>query len=151
MIKLLLISDVSGLGQKGDIVEVKPGFARHYLLPRKLAKTVTFQEIKELEKKKEEQNSQKEKALVGAQNLADQISGKMLEFTRKASPKGKIFGSISVKDIAKELASKIKIKIDDKNIKLEKPSKKEGEHKAIINLGDGIEANIKIIVKGEEE
>lgn len=147
--KVILLADAVDLGKEGEVIEVKPGFARHYLLPKKLAKIATEEEIQILEKKQIEKRAKEETALLSKKNLVDQLSGKVLSFKKKIGVKGKMFGSVTQKEIANQLAEKMNIKIKDSDVVLEKSIKEAGEHKVIIKLGEGIEATMKIIVEKE--
>jgi len=149
MIKLILLSDVSDLGQKGEIVEVKPGYARNFLIPRKLAKMATDEEIEKLEQKQEEEKAKKEAEFSEKKSLAEQLSGTTLEFEKKQTGKGKIFGSVDGKAIAKELAKKTNLKLKSADIKLEKPLKEIGEHKVSIKLAKDIKVDIKVLIRGK--
>lgn len=149
MIKLILLSDVSDLGKKGDVIEVKPGYFRNYLLPKKLAKIATDKEIEKLEEKQKQAKVKKEAELSEKQNLANQLARATLEFEKKESAKGKIFGSVDAKAIAKELEKKAKVKLDQTDIKLEKPIKNVGEHKVSIKLAENVKADIKVLIRGK--
>lgn len=149
MIKLILLSDVSDLGKKGDIISVKPGYGRNYLIPQKLAKVATDEEVKKLEEKQKEEKAKVETKLSEKKTLADQLAGITLELERKEGAKGKIFGSVDAKAIAKELSRKSNIDIEPKEVILSKSIKEVGEHKVAIQLAKNIKVNIKVVIKGK--
>lgn len=147
--KMLLLADVADLGKKGDLVEVKEGYGRNFLIPKGLAKVAseTIEEKVLEESKKEEEKKQKE--IEKNQKLAQKISKLNLEFKEKASSKKKIFGSIDEKKIADALSKKIGIKVSSKQINLKKHIKEIGEHSTEINLSNSIIAQVKITVSAK--
>lgn len=147
--KLILLKDVLNLGQRDEVVNVKPGFAQHYLLPQKLAKIASDEEVVILEKKEAEKRKKEEMMFSEKRKLAEQLSGKVLEFRKKIGIRGKIFGSVTAKDIQNELATKLNIKTKADDIILKKPIKEAGEHKIIVKFGKDIETTIKVIVEGQ--
>ncbi len=149
MIKIILLSDVSDLGKKGEILEVKPGYVRNYLMPQGLAKIATDEEVEKLEEKQKKERAEKEAELSEKRSLADQLAGTTLEFEKKESKSGKIFGSVDTKAIAKELEKKANIKLKASDVKLEKPIKDIGEHKVAVKMAQDINVDIKVLIKGK--
>ena len=147
--KLILLKDISNLGQKGDIVEVKPGYGRNFLIPKKLAKIATDEEVEKLEEKQEEEKAKKEAEVSEKKTLADQLSAVTLEFERKEGAKGKIFGSVDTKTIVEELEKKTNVKLQTSDIKLEKPIKEIGEHQVAVRIASDIKVDIKVLIKGK--
>lgn len=149
MIKLILLSDVSGLGKKGEVVSVKDGYARNFLLPQKKAKVVTSEEIEKLEEEQEKTKQKETAEIEEKSNLANKLGGTTLEFIKKAASKKKIFGSVTAKDIANELKEKTNVEVSATYVKLPKPLKEEGEHKVKISLAKDIETSIKVLIKAK--
>jgi large subunit ribosomal protein L9 len=146
--KVILIQDIKSLGKKGDIKEVSDGYARNYLLPKKMAGVATpgaiakAQEEKDKERESQAENNKK------LQDLADSLKGKKISLKTKEK-KGKLFGSIGAKEIQKALALE-NIDISEKNIIQEDPIKKIGEHKIRIRLANDIETDIILAVTGDK-
>lgn len=145
--KVILVQDVKNIGKKGEIKEVADGYARNFLLPRKLVEIATpaaVQESKVLfenQIKKEKENSEANK------KLAQNVEGKEIVIKRKAK-KGKLFGSVGAKEIAEELKRQ-SVEVWEKSVILGEPIKNTGETEVVIDLGGNIRAKIK--VKVEEE
>ena len=144
--KIVLLSDVKNIGKLGDIKEVADGFARNFLFPKKLAEMATDTAIKKVEIEKQKQNEIAKKNLEATQELASQLDGKEITISAKAKD-GKLFGSITAKNIVKEL-KKEKFDIKENSIILE-PIKELGEYDLRIELEHGIEVSLKLIVKEE--
>ena len=144
--KVVLLSDVKNIGKRGDIKNVADGFARNFLFPKKLAEVATNDAIRKVEIEKQKQNENDKKNLEVTQELASQLDGKEITICAKAKS-GKLFGSITAKNIAKEL-KKEKFDIKENSIILE-PIKELGEYDLKIELEHGIEVSLKLIVKEE--
>ena len=149
--KVILLQTIKGLGNKFDVKQVKDGYGRNFLLPRRLAKIATEQVIKELEAKKTawEKEEQEIKNRLGT--LAKELSGQEFKFTLKTGKKGEIFGSVGKNDIKTLIAANIGTNfheyLKDIEIDLDKPIKKLGEHQVEIDLGKEMKALIRIIIE----
>jgi len=144
--KIILLQEVKSLGKKGDIKEVSDGYARNFLLPKKLAAFATPEAIKKAEIDKIKQAQTKQDELEKYRQLAEKL--KNLEITIAAKEKdGKLFGSVSAKEIAKELKNK-NFDITEKSIKIDEAIKKIGNYKIKIELDHQIAVEIKIKVEG---
>lgn len=117
--KVILLKDVKGLGKQGAVVNASDGHARNFLVPRGLAKEATTGSMKVLEKQKSAQNKKKQEELEEAKALAEKLSNLTVKLEGKAGEGGKLFGSITSKDIAEGLAKQHKIKIDKRKIQLD--------------------------------
>jgi large subunit ribosomal protein L9 len=148
-VKVILIKNVKKLGSEGDIVNVADGYARNYLFPKGLAEEATKTNIKKLKeyKKKEEKKAKNEKN--DAEKLAQKLKEDKINITAKAGEKGKLFGSITNKDIAEIVEEKKKIKIDKRKIQLDDPIKDVGEHNIKIKLHPEVEVEISVVVEAE--
>jgi len=146
--RIVLLQEVAGLGGKGEIKEVKNGYAVNFLLPRGLAVAATRAVLRQLEEKKLREQKKTEKAKEDSTALKGKIEGKSLVFRRKAE-EGKLFGSVTRSDIAKELNARFGFKLKADEIKLTKPIKELGEFPVRIILPGEIEATIKILVEEE--
>jgi len=135
--KVILTQTVEKLGIVGDTKEVKDGFARNYLIPKKFAISVSDPQAKSIIAKVKKEKEEAHKEIGVLKQLAAKLSEKTIEIKAKAGEGEKLFGSVTSEDIAKEL------KLDKHKIEME-PIKTKGEHEVIIKLGHNIEAKIKI-------
>lgn len=149
MMELLLKEDVDNLGHRGEIVKVKPGYGRNYLLPRGLAVQATASSVKqiELQKKSLLKKETEERGL--AQQQAEMFKSVTLEFARKVGEHGILFGSVTSMDIAEEMKAK-GYEFDRKRIQLKDAIKEVGEFDVPLKLHREVISSIKVIVKKEE-
>mgnify|MGYP006302200731 CR=1 FL=1 len=146
--KIILKEDVQKLGSKGDVVDVADGYARNYLLPRKLAVEATKQKLEELKRKEHKQEKKENEKIEEAQEKADKMSEGQYEFKVKAGEEGKLFGSVTTNDIAERLKEN-GFNVDKKDIKLEENIKSLGVHNVTVQLFQDVAAEIKVNVKEE--
>lgn len=146
--KVILLKDIKGTGKKGQIIEASDGHARNYLFPRGLAKPATDSSVRELEHQKASADKRKEKEIEEAKALAQQLEAISLKFAVKIGEGGKLFGSITTKDIAEAIEKNHGIKIDKKKIELA-TIKSAGTTQAEIKLMQGVQAKVKIEVVEE--
>ena len=144
--KVILLQDVKSLGKRGELVEASDGYARNFLLPRKLAKEANAQAMNEY---RNAENSKNYKiATQKAQAEADKkkLEGKVFSMTARAGQSGKLFGSITSKQVAEEIKKQYNITVDKRKVVLERDIKEFGTYKAEVKLYTGISANIDIQV-----
>lgn len=146
--KIILLENVEKVGRKGDILEVAPGFARNYLIPRKLAMEVTPGNLKSVEMQQKSLKKKLEKERLSYQELIKQLNQVTLTFVRKSSEKDVIFGSVSAADIQEELARQ-GFNIDRKKIMLEEPIKRLGTFSVPVKVYQEDRAEIKVVVVRE--
>ena len=147
--KIILLQSYENLGKVGDIVNVKPGFARNYLIPNRIGSIATKQNIKSLELFLKSQELKEAKNRVNLEALSKKLNSLTLKFSVNAGEDEKMFGSVTSQMIADELEKQEYI-IDKKEIVLEEPIKSLGNHKIEINLGYELETKIKIKVSASE-
>lgn len=147
--KVILLKDVKGTGKKGEVVNVSDGHARNFLIPRGLAKEATEGNLRQLKNQKAAQKRREEKELAQAKVLAEKISKLTIQFKSKAGEGGKLFGSITSKDIATELKKKHKIDIDKRKISLDSPIKELGARFVEVKVYPEVTAKLKIEVTAE--
>jgi len=147
--KIMLRENIENLGKRGDIVEVAPGYARNYLLPRKLALEVTPTNMKMIEMQQRALRKKLEKELSSYQEMAQKLSQVKLTFYRKTSDKEALFGSVSLADI-KEALEKEGFALDKKKILLPEPIKSLGSYKVPIKVFHEERAEIEVQVLPEE-
>ncbi len=140
--KVILLQNIKGLGNRYDVKNVKDGYARNFLFPKGFAKIATNKEVKELETQKAVQQKEKQEAKNQLELLAKKLAEQEFRFTIKTGEKGEVFGSISKEDIKKAVSTSISLPVgdlpkgyNDIEVNLEKPIKKLGEHQVEINLG----------------
>lgn len=146
--KVILLENVKNIGRAGEVKEVSDGYARNFLFPKKLAQMATSYAIQEVEaknKKIEEELKNKEKEF---RELAEKISGQKIVFKSKGK-NGKLFGSISAKEIAQKMIQE-GFNVNEENIILKGHIKEIGEHEVKIKLGQNIEAKIKLQVEEDK-
>ncbi len=146
--KVILLENVEKVGRKGDILEVAPGFARNYLLPRRLAMEVTPANIKMVEMQQKALKKKLEKERLTYQELINKLNEVTLTFYRRSSEKDVIFGSVSASDIQEELA-KLGFEIDKKKIMLDEPIKRLGTFTVPFKVYHEDRAEIKVVVEKE--
>jgi len=148
-VKVILREDVNRLGAAGDLVAVKPGYARNYLLPKGIASVATEASIKELAHQQRVIADKLAKELKDHQAVAHKLQSIVLEATRRAGEDGKLFGSVTSQNIADLLAEK-GLEIDRRRIQLRESIKEIGEHSIEIKLHSDVSASIKLVVGAEE-
>ncbi len=146
--KVILQKDIPSLGDAGDIKEVAEGFARNYLLPKKLVIVANESSKKAIDHQMKLIKIKKDKRKKTSEQLAASMSDIEITIPAKVGEEGKLFGSITSIDIAKELKLK-GFDIDKRKIQLDSPIKSEGEFKVAIKLEEGLTATVKVIVVKE--
>lgn len=144
--KVILQKDVKNLGKVGDLVSVSNGYARNYLFPRRMAMEATEKRVKEFAHLKVVAEAKKKKAVAERQSLANELKGVSVTFKLSAGDSDKLFGSVTNNDISAEL-EKLGYSIDRRDIYLEESIKVLGQHKAIVKLGEGAEAEVTVSVE----
>lgn len=147
---VLLLRDVPGIGTAGQVKKVTDGYARNYLLPRKLAVAASGGAIKQSQTIKEAAARRDAKTLAEAQQLADLLRQATLTFRAKAGEGERLFGSITAGDIAEALANDKHITIDKRKIELPTPIKELGSRQVSIKLHPEVTANVTVVVEKEE-
>ncbi len=143
--KVILLKDVKSVGKKGDIVNASDGYARNYLLPRGLAQEATDSNLHVLNNKKENERRQKLSEIEAAQKLAESLKGKEVKLLVKTGENGKLFGSITGKDIADEMNKKYNVRIDKKKIVVDN-IKQVGSYDIEVKLYPEISTKIKVVI-----
>ncbi|RJQ28076.1 50S ribosomal protein L9 [Candidatus Parcubacteria bacterium] len=144
--KVVFTKDIKGVGKKGEVKEINDGYARNFLILKGFAVQATSGAIQKIEKEKSEKDAAYQRKIQTLKKLADSIKNLKLHFTLKAGEKGELFGSITSKDIEKQL---VQYKAGEAQALLEHPIKSIGEHVVPINVGEGIETTIVVDVKKE--
>ena len=148
--KVVLLEDVKNLGRKGDLVQVAEGHARNYLLPRKLAVEATEGKIKQLAELREAAARKKQREESAAKDLAVRLESILVRVYSKAGEGGKLFGSISNKDVVDALVKDYGIEIDKKKIILKEPIKKVGFYSLPVKLYPSVQVNLSVNVLADQ-
>ena len=148
--KIILLEHIEKLGAKGDVVNVKRGFARNYLVPRGFAIYATPKNMKRLGEIQDNLKAEEEKRLSELKNLAEKIASVKLSFIRKVDDQGKMFGSVSAPDIVNGLKAQ-GLDIQRSWVQMEHHLKELGEHSVKLRLYKDIEADLAFVVNAETE
>jgi len=147
--QVLLLADVEKLGLRGDVIDVARGYARNYLLPRRLAETATPARVAEHQKRESRRALQEARTAEQAQEIAEVLSKTVLRFEVKAGPTGALFGSVTATDVADELWRVRKIRIDRRKIDLADPIKRIGRYELPIDVFADVRVDVKTLVVPE--
>ena len=148
--QVILTQDVNNLGKAGELVSVKPGFGRNYLIPNGLAVSASVQNQQRLEHEKAVISRKVAKERGIAQGLADRLNGMTLQFERMVGEDEKMFGSVGSRDIAEQL-KRANIEIDHRWVALDQPIKALGKYEVPVKLQAGVVATLKFWVVGKEK
>lgn len=147
--KVVLLEDVQGSGKKGDIVNVSDGYAKNFLLKRKLAVAATAQALNEINAKKAADAKKIKMETEAAQAVANELKEKTVKIFAKAGENGKLFGSVTAKEVADEIKKQLGHEIDKRKITLDSEIKKFGSYNAELKLQHGVTTKLFVMV-GEE-
>ncbi|HHZ19975.1 MAG TPA: 50S ribosomal protein L9 [Firmicutes bacterium] len=147
--KVILLQDIKAIGKKGDIKEVADGYARNYLFPKKLAIEATAGNLKSLDQEKQAQQHKKAVEEAKATELAAKLNQLKLHFKVKVGEGGRLFGSITGKEIADKIKQTANLDIDKRQVELGETIKTLGTHQVTIRVYPGITATVQVQVDGE--
>lgn len=148
--QVVLTKDVLHLGKKWEIKRVKDGYFRNYLYPRSMAVLATSALLKQAEEKMKKMMIEKEELKKKAVEVKERLEALTLVFEKKASAKGKLFGSISEKDIAEKIKEEANVELKEEQILMKEHIKAVGQFSVNVQLTENIQAEIKIEVKTQE-
>lgn len=137
--KVVLLQDVKGLGKKGELVSTSDGYARNFLFPRKLAMEANSQAMSELKNREASEKHRIDMEIAAAKASAAKLEGKTVKITAKAGANGKLFGSVTSKDVAAAISAQFSVELDKRKVVLE-DIKAFGTYPAEIKLYNGISA-----------
>jgi large subunit ribosomal protein L9 len=149
MTQAILLEDVEKLGQRGDPIDVSPGYLRNYLIPRKLAAAATPGALEEAQRRREAAERAEKLRAEREEQAASLLSKTVLTIYQRAGEDGKLFGSVGAKEIADAIQDARDLRIDRRKILLEQPIREIGTHMVEIELADGTVASVKTIVTEE--
>lgn len=145
--KIILIQDVKKLGKKGEIIEVNDGYARNYILPQKLGIEANSKNLNDLKLQKMKEEKDAQKLLDEAKELAEKIGEQSVAVKMKAGEGGKVFGSVSAKEIAEAMKKQNGLEIDKKKIQLQEPIRSFGVHEVGVKLHPQVTATLRVKVE----
>ena len=145
--KVLLDQDIKGTGKKGDIVDVSDGYARNFLFPRRLATPADAAAVNAANIKKSAAAHRKFTEGVAARELAKSLDGKQVTIPVRVGENGKMFGTVSGKEVAAALAEQLGTTVDKKKISLSDAIRSTGEYTAKVSLFEGVSANVRVLIK----
>ena len=148
--QIILTQDVTNLGKAGDLVTVRPGYGRNYLVPRGLAVSATVHNKNQLEHERRAIEKRVLKERANATEIANRLNGMTLQFERRVGDDEKLFGSVSNRDIGDQL-KRAGIEIDHRNIALDQPIKALGKYEVAVKLAAGVNASLKFWVVGKDK
>lgn len=148
--KVLLLDDIEKLGYLGDVVEVKQGYARNYLLPQRLAVIPTERAVKSIENERAKRAEQRKIAVEQLKKVCQSIEGAEVVVSAKANEQGHLFGSVSEKEIAENLQNQ-GFQVSSKMVRIDEHIKELGEHKVQIRFAADLVQTIKVTVVAQQE
>lgn len=147
--ELLLLDDVENLGRKGNLVKVRPGFARNYLLPRKLAEVATKQTLRKQERLVEERRVKAEEDKKESEAIAAKFVDLSVTTIVNVDPEGNMYGSVSSHDVVHMLKEQAGIDLEKRSVHLKHPLKKLGDHDVQIVLKEGVTTTLKVSIQAK--
>lgn len=145
--KVILLEDVKSLGKKGEIVNVSDGYARNFVLPKKLGVEANAQNQNALKQQKKREEKEAQEKLAQAQELASILEQKQIVVAMKKGEGDRVFGSISAKEIAEAAKAQHGLELDKKKIQMEEPIRSFGTHEVPIRLHTQVTGRLYVIVK----
>ena len=147
--KVILLENVKSLGKKGEIVNVNDGYARNFILPKKLGVEATGKNLNDLKLQKNNEKKVAQENLDAAKELAAELSAGKVELAIKVGEGGRTFGSVSSKEIAEAAKAQLGYDIDKKKIQMKESIKSLGTHIVTVKLHPEVSAELKVVVKEE--
>ena len=146
---VILLEDIEGLGYKGDLASVARGYARNYLLPRHLAVVATPGRVDEVRRQMEERKQREARTADQATDIAETLDKTVLTIGAHAGEGEKLYGSVTAADVADAIWQARKVRVDKRKVRLDEPIKTVGTHIVTIDVFEGVEAHVKVIVVPE--
>ena len=142
--KVILLADVKSVGKKGQLINVSEGYAKNFLLPRNLAAEATKSNLNEYELKQKSEARRAQEELEQAQQIADALKDQTVTITVKTGGNGKLFGSVTNKEVAEAIVAQTKLPIDKKKVSIGDPIKMVGTRTAVVRLHPKVTAEVTI-------
>ena len=146
MPEAILLKDVEGVGERGEVIDVSKGYLRNFLIPRKLAQPATKGAVQAAQRKAQAETRAKEQAVTRSQEHADLLNRTVLTISQQAGEDGRLFGSVTTQDIAEAIRDARGITVDRRKVHLEEPIKQIGTYQIELELEGGVAASVKTMV-----
>ena len=146
MAQAILLQDVENVGERGEVIDVSPGYLRNFLLPRRLAQTATPGALAEAQRRMEAQERHQRELADRAQENAALLSRTVLTIPQPAGDDGRLFGSVTAQDIVDAIKQARGMKLDRRKVQLDQPIRTTGTHMVTVEVHEGVTANVKTIV-----
>lgn len=140
------MQDVEGVGERGAVVDVSKGYLRNFLIPRRLAQPATKGAVAAAQARMQAAERAQQEATTRAQESADVLSRTVLTIHQQAGDDGRLFGSVTTQDIADAIRDARGLKIDRRRVHLDEPIKNVGTYMVVVEVADGVTANVKTLV-----
>lgn len=150
MAQAILLQDVENLGEAGDVVDVAPGYLRNFLAPRQLAATANKKSIEQAQRLMAEAEQAAVERAEKAGDIAALLGKTVLTIEEQAGPEGRLFGSVTAKEIAEAIKDARGVRLDRKDIHIEEPIREVGTYTITVDVHDGVTAEVKTIVTAAE-
>jgi large subunit ribosomal protein L9 len=146
MAQAILLKNVDTLGERGDVIDVSPGYLRNYLVPRKLAQAATPASIADAERRRESAERAAAEAAAKAEETAELLRKTVLTISHQAGDDGRLFGSVTSQEIVDAIRQARGVRLDKRRVRLEEPIRTTGTHMVSVEVSDGVTTEIKTIV-----
>jgi large subunit ribosomal protein L9 len=150
MAQAILLQDVENLGEKGEVVEVAPGYLRNYLAPRQLAATADRRTVEQAQRLMAEAEAAAIDRAERANDIAALLGKTVLTIEEEAGPEGRLFGSVTPKEIVEAIKDARGIRLDRKDVHIEEPIREVGTYTITVDVHDGVTADVKTIVSARD-
>lgn len=147
--EVILLEEVEGLGDKGDLANVARGYARNFLIPRRLAEVATPGRVAEVRQRMEERRVHETRSAAQATDVAATLNKTVLTIPAHAGEGDKLYGSVTTSDISEAIYEARQLRVDKRKIRLDEPIKSLGTYMIDVDLHDDVEAQVKVIVVAE--
>jgi large subunit ribosomal protein L9 len=148
-VKVLFVKEVQGTAKAGDVKEVSPGYARNYLLPKRLAVVADDRVVEQIKNREEATRRRAEKALTDARDAATRLKKLTVTIYAKTGDSGRLFGSVTNADIAIQLKREAGLDIDKRKIEVEPPIKSLGPHEVTVQLHTEVSETLRVVVAAQ--
>ena len=146
MPEAILLKDVEGVGERGEVIDVSKGYLRNFLIPRKLAQPATKGAVQAAQREAQAETRAKEQAVTRSQEHADLLNRTVLTISQQAGEDGRLFGSVTTQDIADAIRDARGITVDRRKVHLEEPIRHVGTYMVVVEVDDGVTSTVKTIV-----
>jgi len=144
--RVILLQDIPGTGTKGEVKVVADGYARNFLLPKKMAKFATADTIAKLKQAEEKHTQHMKKELKGSQKVASKLDGAEIEIKEKVSETGTLYSALNSQRLADEIKKQVNLEVEASQIEIGEPIKETGEHKIVVKFPHELEAEVRILI-----